>query len=55
MDNTVSKSQFKPRALEFFREIEKSSKPLIITDLGKLVLKIVPYTEDPGIESGDHL
>ncbi len=42
MDNTVSKSQFKPKALEFFREIEKTGKPLIITDRGKPVLKIVP-------------
>ena len=47
MNNTVSKSQFKPRALEFFREIEKSGKPLIITDHGKPVLKILPYSEDP--------
>ena len=47
MNNTVSKSQFKPKALEFFREIEKSGKSLIITDRGKPVLKIVPYSEDP--------
>ena len=48
MNNTVSKSQFKPRALEFFREIEKTGNPLIITDRGKPVLKILPYSEDPG-------
>ena len=47
MNNAVSKSQFKPKALEFFREIEKSGKSLIITDRGKPVLKIVPYSEDP--------
>ena len=44
---TVSKSGFKSRALEYFRQIEKSRKPLIITDRGKPVLKVVPYSEDP--------
>ncbi len=47
MNNTVSKSQFKPKALEFFREIEKTGKSLIITDRGKPVLKIKPYSRDP--------
>jgi antitoxin (DNA-binding transcriptional repressor) of toxin-antitoxin stability system len=44
---TVSKSRFKSRALEYFRQIENSRKPLIITDRGKPVLKIVPFSEDP--------
>lgn len=43
----VSKSKFKPRALKYFREIEKTGKELIISDRGKPVLKIVPYTENP--------
>ena len=47
MNNTVSKSQFKPKALEYFREIETTGKPHIITDRGKLVLKIVAYLSDP--------
>ncbi|HIJ57165.1 MAG TPA: type II toxin-antitoxin system Phd/YefM family antitoxin [Deltaproteobacteria bacterium] len=47
MNSTVSKSQFKPKALELFREIEKTGKTLIITDRGKPVLKITPYSEDP--------
>lgn len=45
--NTVSKSQFKPRALEYFRTVEKTGKSLVITDRGKPVLKIVPYSVDP--------
>jgi len=45
--NTVSKSKFKPHALEYFRKVEKTKNELIITDRGKPVLKIVPYTEDP--------
>jgi antitoxin (DNA-binding transcriptional repressor) of toxin-antitoxin stability system len=43
--NVVSKSRFKPRALEYFRQIENTGKALIITDQGKPVLKIVPYSE----------
>ena len=43
----VSKSQFKARALEYFRAVERNRKPVVITDRGKPVLKVVPYTEDP--------
>ena len=46
MEDMISKSQFKPRALEYFREVEKTGKELIISDRGKPVLKIVPYTEN---------
>ena len=48
MQRSVSKSQFKPRALAYFREVEKTGEELIITDRGSPVLKIVPYAEDPG-------
>jgi prevent-host-death family protein len=47
MEDMISKSQFKPRALHYFREIEKTGKELIISDRGKPVLKIVPYQENP--------
>ena len=47
MEKIISKSQFKPRALQYFREVEKTGKELIISDRGKPVLKIVPYTENP--------
>ena len=47
MDNLVSKSQFKPRALQYFREVERTGKGLIITDHGKPVLKILPYSKKP--------
>ena len=47
MEEMISKSQFKPRALQYFREVEKTGKELIISDRGKPVLKIVPYTENP--------
>jgi prevent-host-death family protein len=47
MSNTVSKSRFKARALEYFREVERTGKELIITDRGKPVLRLVPYRDDP--------
>ena len=40
----VSKSKFKPRSLEYFRQVQETGQPLVITDHGKPVLKIVPYT-----------
>ena len=42
MSQAVSKSQFKPHSLEYFRKIE-----LVITDHGRPVLKVVPYVADP--------
>jgi len=47
MEHSIAKSKFKPHALEYFREVEKTGKTLIITDRGKPVLKIVPYFEEP--------
>ena len=47
MPRRVSKSQLKARALEFFREVENTRQPLLITDRGRPVLKLVPYSEDP--------
>ena len=44
---SVSKSRFKSRALHYFREVERSRKPVTITDRGKPVLKVVPYVESP--------
>jgi prevent-host-death family protein len=42
---SVSKSKLKARALEYFREVEKTGSELVVTDRGKPVLKIVPYRE----------
>ncbi len=47
MEYKISKSKFKPKALYYFRQVEKTGKELIITDRDKPVLKIVPYREDP--------
>ena len=43
----VSKSRFKARALHYFREVEKTGRPIVITDRGRPVARIVPYSENP--------
>ncbi len=46
MKEIISKSEFKPKALHYFRLVQKSGKELIISDHGKPVLKIVPYKDN---------
>ena len=46
MERLVSKASFKAKALEYLREVERTGKELVITDHGKPVLKIVPYSYD---------
>ncbi len=43
MPRVVSKSQFKPRALAYLREVEETGEPLVLTDRGRPVLRITPY------------
>jgi antitoxin (DNA-binding transcriptional repressor) of toxin-antitoxin stability system len=42
----VTKSQFKARALEYFRKIEASGKPIVITDRGRPTIEIRRYRSD---------
>lgn len=46
MEQIISKSQFKPRALQYFREVQEKGVELIITDHGRPVAKIIPYSEN---------
>jgi antitoxin (DNA-binding transcriptional repressor) of toxin-antitoxin stability system len=43
MEQSVSKSRFKARALEYFRQIEESGREVIVTDHGRPVVKVGPY------------
>lgn len=53
METLVSKSKLKPKILEYLREVETTHRELIITDRGRPVLKIVPYTdEEQGLLAG---
>ena len=47
MVQTVSKSKFKPRALEYFRKIQETGEELVLTDHGKPVLMITAFKPDP--------
>ena len=44
-NNQISKSEFKTKALEFFRQIEASGESVIVTDHGKPTLEVRPYRE----------
>jgi antitoxin (DNA-binding transcriptional repressor) of toxin-antitoxin stability system len=55
MEHTISKSKFKPRALEYFRQVEETRQGLIITDRGKPVLRIAPYQPEPGAKAAGPL
>lgn len=46
MVKTISKSKFKPMALEYFRRVQETGEEIIITDRGKPVVKIVPIREE---------
>ena len=39
---TVSKSALKARMLEYFRQVEATGEPLIVTDHGTPVLQVLP-------------
>ena len=43
---TVSKSQFKPHAFEYFRLVQEQRETIVVTDRGTPVLKIVPFEEE---------
>ena len=47
MSATISKSRFKARALELFRQVERTGTPIVITDRGTPVLTVAPYREAP--------
>lgn len=48
MVQTISKSKFKPRALEYSRKIQETGAELVLTDHGKPVLKIIDMCGRPG-------
>ena len=43
MEVQVSKSQFKAKALELFREVESTGGTMIITDHGRPAIEVRPY------------
>ena len=47
MIETVSKSVFKAKALELFRQVERTGAPIVITDRGVPVLTLAPFRAAP--------
>ena len=41
----VSKSQFKAKALELFRQIESSGEVIVVTDNGRPSIEVRPYQQ----------
>lgn len=42
-NNQISKSEFKSKALEYFRQVEATGESIIVTDHGKPALEVRPY------------
>jgi hypothetical protein len=47
----VSKANLKAKMLSYFRQIEKTGQPLVVTDHRQPKLKIVPYYEGESPDS----
>lgn len=50
MATEVSKTAFKAKALEYFRQVESTGTPVVVTDHGKPTVEVRPYcikTRDP--------
>ena len=43
----ISKSKLKPKVLQILREVQKFRKEVIVTDRGRPVVKILPFTDSP--------
>ncbi|NQE50077.1 type II toxin-antitoxin system Phd/YefM family antitoxin [Herbaspirillum rubrisubalbicans] len=43
--NQVSKTEFKAKALEYFRQVEASGESVVVTDHGKPTLEVRPFRE----------
>lgn len=48
---TISKGKLKPKMLEYFREVEATGEPLIVTDHGREVLEIRPVMSESNKKS----
>ena len=50
LKTTVSKSEFKAKALEYMRYVEQHNQTLIITDMGNPVIQIKSYSTQDKLE-----
>jgi prevent-host-death family protein len=47
---SISKSKLKARMLEIFRQLEASGEELVVTNHGKPVLRIIPYSQKSSVD-----
>ncbi|HET6443207.1 MAG TPA: type II toxin-antitoxin system prevent-host-death family antitoxin [candidate division Zixibacteria bacterium] len=50
MTESISKSKLKARMLEIFRQLEASGEELVVTNHGKPVLRIIPYSQKSSVD-----
>ena len=50
MVKTISKGKLKAKMLEYFREVEATGEPLIVTDHGRQVLEVRPIKKQSTTE-----
>jgi antitoxin (DNA-binding transcriptional repressor) of toxin-antitoxin stability system len=56
MVEQVSKSEFKAKALQWFRRIEATGETVVITDHGRPRLEVRPFSDKPeGGETADEV
>jgi antitoxin (DNA-binding transcriptional repressor) of toxin-antitoxin stability system len=46
----VPKSKFKAKALEYFRQVEASGEPIVITDHGRPALELRPFPRKASVD-----
>jgi prevent-host-death family protein len=51
----VSKGKLKPKMLEYFREVERTGEPLLVTDHGRAVLVVQPVEDRKIMTASDVL
>lgn len=51
----ISKGKLKPKMLEYFREVERTGEPLVVTDHGRAVLEVRPVGERKVITAAELL
>lgn len=47
---TVSKGNLKAKMLEYFRDVERTGEPLVVTDHGRAVLEVRPIRRESTIQ-----
>jgi prevent-host-death family protein len=52
---TVSKGKLKAKMLEYFREVERTGEPLVVTDHGRPVLEVRPVAGKQVVTAQDVL